>query len=165
MTLASIGIGSNLGDPQREVQAAIAWLARSYSLVKHSSMYRSAPLGFLEQPDFMNAVALIKTDIAPKKLLLEMLAYEKARGRQRSFTNAPRPVDLDLLLYGEMIIKEPDLIVPHPRMHERAFVLAPLLEIMPNALIPGKGMVRFFLDAVSPCQRLERLTHEPFDSH
>jgi len=96
---------------------------------------------------------------------MTMLDYEKKRGRKRIFAHAPRPIDLDLLLYDNAIIDEPDLVVPHPRMHERAFVLLPLLEVIPEVLIPGKGAASLYLDATLSCQRIERIDHEPLEHH
>ncbi len=162
---AVIGIGSNMGDSEAEIFQAIHWLGQCHRLICHSSLYRSAPLGGLDQDDFINAVAVIETEHAPQVLLMTMLDYEKKRGRKRIFTHAPRPIDLDLLLYDSAIIDEPDLVVPHPRMHERAFVLVPLLEIMPEAVIPGKGAASLYLDAPLSCQRIERINHEPLEHH
>jgi 2-amino-4-hydroxy-6-hydroxymethyldihydropteridine diphosphokinase len=162
---AVIGLGSNMGDPAAEVLQSIAWLGQCHRLVASSSLYRSAPIGFTKQAHLINAIAVLVTDASPGDLLRAMLAYEQGRGRQRTFPNASRPLDLDLLLYGENIIQTPRLIVPHPRMHERAFVLVPLLEIMPDLIIPGKGPARLYMDALSPCQHLERISHESFDHH
>jgi 2-amino-4-hydroxy-6-hydroxymethyldihydropteridine diphosphokinase len=102
-------------------------------------------MGYKNQPDFVNAVAEIETSLAPRKLLEELLAIETRFGRARTFPDAPRTLDLDLLLYGDRIIAEPGLTVPHPRMHERAFVLAPLAEIAPDAVVPVKGAVAALL--------------------
>src|SRR5688572_25557939 len=104
-----------------------------------SSLYASAPVGHAEQPDFVNAVAKIETALDPRPLLDALLAIERRRGRVREFPNAPRTLDLDILLYGELSVNEPGLNIPHPRMHERAFVMIPLAEIAPNAVIPGVG--------------------------
>ncbi|HYL25017.1 MAG TPA: 2-amino-4-hydroxy-6-hydroxymethyldihydropteridine diphosphokinase [Burkholderiales bacterium] len=141
MTLAYIGIGSNLEDPQAQVEHAFDELARlpRTRLSARSSLYRSAPVGYAAQPDFINAVAEIDTELAAHELLAELQSIEARHGRRRSFANAPRTLDLDLLLYGDARIDEPQLVVPHPRMHERAFVLRPLVEIAPHATIPGRG--------------------------
>jgi len=105
-------------------------------------------MGHADQPDFVNAVVMLDTDLAPHELLDALLEIEKAAGRERSFPNAPRLLDLDLLLYGDQIIGAPGLDVPHPRMHERAFVLAPLVEIAPDAVVPGHGRAVDLLRAV-----------------
>ena len=141
MHIAFIGLGSNLGDPESKVRQGIAALAElpQVQLVAASSLYRSAALGHADQPDFINAVAQLSTGLAPQALLAALLAIEKRFGRERSFRNAPRTLDLDVLLYDAQSIAEPGLAVPHPRMHERAFVLAPLLEIAPACAIPGMG--------------------------
>jgi 2-amino-4-hydroxy-6-hydroxymethyldihydropteridine diphosphokinase len=110
-------------------------------LVRRSSLYRNPPAGYLDQPEFVNAVARIETRLAPRDLLEQLLAIERAHGRVRDFPNAPRTLDLDILLYGERTVREPGLTIPHPRMLERAFVLVPLAEIAPDAVIPGGGRI------------------------
>lgn len=144
---AYIGLGSNLGDPENKVRQGIAALAESPQvlLVAASSLYRSAALGHADQPDFINAVAQLSTELAPQALLAALLAIEKHFGRVRSFRNAPRTLDLDLLLYDAQSVAGPGLVVPHPRMHERAFVLAPLVEIAPACVIPGIGPATHWL--------------------
>jgi len=141
MHTAFIALGSNLGDPEEKVRQGIAALAAlpQAQLLAASSLYRSAALGHADQPDFVNAVAQIATSLAPQALLAAMLAIEQRFGRERSFLNAPRTLDLDLLLYDAQTMAEPGLTLPHPRMHERAFVLAPLLQIAPACVIPGRG--------------------------
>jgi 2-amino-4-hydroxy-6-hydroxymethyldihydropteridine diphosphokinase len=139
---AFVGLGANLGEPEVQVRRAIEALAtlRDTRLLRASSLYRSAPIGYTDQPDFVNAVAEVETTLAPRALLEELLAIEAGFGRRRDFANAPRTLDLDLLLYGDAVITEPPgLAVPHPRMHQRAFVLAPLVEIAGNIVVPGKG--------------------------
>ena len=108
-------------------------------LARMSSLYRSAPVGYKEQPDFINAVAQIETALTPRMLLDELLAIERRHGRKRDFPNAPRTLDLDIVLYDEVVLHEPGLTIPHPRMHERAFVMLPLAEIAPDVMIPGRG--------------------------
>ena len=110
-------------------------------LVRGSSLYRNPPAGYLDQPEFVNAVAEIETRLAPRDLLEQLLAIERAHGRVRDFPNGPRTLDLDILLYGERTVREPKLTIPHPRMVERAFVLVPLSEIAPDAVVPGGGRV------------------------
>ena len=134
MTLAFVGIGSNLDDPRAQVLRAFEELEAlpHTRLVKKSSLYRSAPAGYAAQPDFVNAVAQLETGLPAERLLAELQAIELRHGRSRSFANAPRTLDLDLLLYGAAQLKTATLQVPHPRMRERAFVLKPLLEIAPQ---------------------------------
>jgi 2-amino-4-hydroxy-6-hydroxymethyldihydropteridine diphosphokinase len=134
VTIAYVGIGSNLDDPVRQVRQALDELERlpHTRLVKKSSLYRSAPLGYEKQPDFINAVAQLETGLPAERLLAELQEIEARHGRKRSFPNAPRTLDLDILLYGEASLALPALTIPHPRMHERAFVLKPLLEIAPE---------------------------------
>jgi 2-amino-4-hydroxy-6-hydroxymethyldihydropteridine diphosphokinase len=134
VTIAFVGIGSNLDEPRAHVLKALAELdALPHTrLVKRSSLYRSAPVGHAPQPDFINAVAQLETGLSAERLLAEMQQVEERHGRKRSFPNAPRTLDLDLLLYGNATLDLPQLKIPHPRMHERAFVLRPLLEIAPE---------------------------------
>lgn len=158
MIPAHIGIGANLGDPRARIAAAFEALAAlpDTTLLRSSSLYRTAPVGKTDQPDFCNATALIQTTLAPRALLDALLAIELEQGRERSIPNAPRTLDLDLLLYGNQVIAEPGLAVPHPRMHQRRFVLDPLVEIDPDCIIPGRGPARDWL-ARSLDQRVERL--------
>jgi 2-amino-4-hydroxy-6-hydroxymethyldihydropteridine diphosphokinase len=134
VTTAYVGVGSNLNDPRAQVLQAFTELdgLPHTRVVRKSSLYRSAPMGHAAQPDFVNAVAQVETGLPAERLLAELQAVEARRGRERSFPNAPRTLDLDLLLYGTARIASPALTVPHPRMHERAFVLKPLLEIAPQ---------------------------------
>jgi 2-amino-4-hydroxy-6-hydroxymethyldihydropteridine diphosphokinase len=110
-------------------------------LIKQSSLYQSAPFGYANQPDFINAVAEISTQLSPKNLLDALLNIEIEAGRERPFANAPRVLDLDILLYDNLILNTKKLTLPHPRMHERAFVLLPLAEIAPDLVIPNGGNV------------------------
>jgi 2-amino-4-hydroxy-6-hydroxymethyldihydropteridine diphosphokinase len=139
--VAYIALGANLGDPVRQVRAGLAALAAlpHTRLLRASSLYRSAPVGYLEQPDFVNAVAAVETRLAPRALLQALLAVERTHGRVRDFPNAPRTLDLDIVLYGARTVGEAGLTIPHPRMHERAFVMVPLAEIAPDAVVPGRG--------------------------
>ena len=156
--VAFIGLGSNLEDPQKQVLRALQALEDlpQSRLLAHSSLYRSAPVGYLEQPDFFNAVAQIETGLAPRELLDALLELEHECGRTREFRNAPRTLDLDILLYGDLQHHEHGLTVPHPQMHLRAFVLQPLLEIAPDCEIPGIGSAA---EALRQCadQQLERV--------
>jgi len=158
VTIAYVGIGSNLGEPAKQVESALEELGRirQTSLAARSSLYRSQPLGYAGQPDFVNAVAGLETSLEPVDLLRELQAIEARHGRRRSFANAPRTLDLDLLLHGQSVVHRPDLTVPHPRMHQRGFVLQPLTEIAPDIEIPGIGAARARLDACAD-QVVERI--------
>lgn len=158
MTPAYIGVGSNLDRPRAQVESALdelAQLPRSRAVAR-SSLYRSAPLGYEAQPEFINAVARVDTELSAAELLAELQAIEARHGRRRSFANAPRSLDLDLLLFGDARIGRPELTVPHPRMHERAFVLLPLIEIAPGAEIPGRGSAAALAAALAS-QKIERI--------
>jgi 2-amino-4-hydroxy-6-hydroxymethyldihydropteridine diphosphokinase len=148
--LAYIGLGSNLEAPDRQVCLAFAALAASpdMELVARSSLYLTAPIGDPHQPDFVNAVAQVRTALAPHDLLDLLLAIERGQGRVRGRANASRTLDLDILLYDDLSHADPKLHVPHPRAHQRAFVLYPLLEIAPDCVIPGRGLARDWLPAV-----------------
>jgi 2-amino-4-hydroxy-6-hydroxymethyldihydropteridine diphosphokinase len=148
VTVAFVGLGANLGEPQRQVQQAFRELdAIAHTrVVRTSSLYRSEPLGLADQPRFVNAVAQVETGLPAGRLLAELQAVEARHGRSRSFANAPRTLDLDLLLFGNAVLDVPGLKIPHPRMHERAFVLLPLLEIDPDVAIPGQGPARLLLE-------------------
>lgn len=145
MTRAAIGLGANLGDATATLREAIAALARlpATELLRASRLYRTPAWGRTEQPDFINAVALVETALPPRELLDALLVVERSFGRVRLDGErwGPRTLDLDLLLYGDQVIDEPGLRVPHPHLHERAFALLPLVEIAPNARIPGVGEV------------------------
>lgn len=158
MLSSFIGLGSNLGEPIAQLSAAFAALSRmpESRLAARSSLYRSAPVGVAAQADFFNAVARVETGLPPGALLDALQAIERSHGRVRPFPGAPRSLDLDLLLYGSQRIASERLTVPHPRMHERAFVLLPLLELDPDAQIPDRGAARDCLGSVSG-QRVERI--------
>lgn len=155
---AFIGLGSNLEDPHSQLQRAFAEIDRlpDTRLVARSSLYRSAPLGYADQPEFANAVAQIATALTPQVLLQALLEIERGHGRERTFRNAPRTLDLDILLYDDVQMHEHGLTLPHPQMHLRAFVLQPLLEIAPDCVIPGIGGAQ---QALRNCtdQQLEKL--------
>jgi len=148
--VATIGLGANLDDPASQLEQALTELDRlpGTRLVARSMLYASAPVGYVDQPDFVNAVAQVETTLAPRALLAALLDLEHRHGRERSFRNAPRTLDLDLLLYGDAHFHEHDLTLPHPRMTERAFVLMPLTEIAPDAHIPGVGPA---IDRLAAC--------------
>lgn len=155
---AYVALGANLGDPAAQLRRAMAELARlpESRLAACSSLYLSKPVGFLDQPDYVNAVAALGTKLTPRALLDALLDIEARHGRSRAFKNAPRTLDLDLLLYDGLVMHEPGLTLPHPRMLERAFVLAPLAEIAPDCVIPGQGTAAFNL-AKLDCTALARL--------
>lgn len=146
--IAFVGLGSNLKQPRAQVLRGLDELAAlpHTMLLAASSLYASAPLNYADQPDFVNAVAKIETALPVRDLLEALLAIEQSHGRQRGVRNGPRTLDLDLLLYAELQQHEPGLTIPHPRMHERAFVLLPLTEIAPDCVIPGRGLARDWLD-------------------
>jgi 2-amino-4-hydroxy-6-hydroxymethyldihydropteridine diphosphokinase len=158
VTLAYVGIGSNLGEPAGQVESAFEELGRirHTSLAARSSVYRSQPVGYADQPEFFNAVAALQTTLEPLELLRELQAIEARHGRRRSFSNAPRTLDLDLLLHGQAVVRSPELTVPHPRMHQREFVLKPLTEIAPDIEIPGVGAAKARLGACGD-QGVERI--------
>ena len=159
---AYIGIGSNLSDPLSQVHAGFAALAMLPESVieRVSSAYRSAPIGDPGQPDFINAVCRIATALSADNLMRNLLAIERERGRVRQGPKGgPRILDLDLLLYGQVESQSPDVILPHPRLHERAFVLYPLAEIEPDLVVPGYGAVKNLL-ATCTGQKIEKLEHK-----
>lgn len=135
---AFVALGANLGDPLATVRHALHTLAQTpgLRLVRASSLYRTAPFQ-ARGPDFINAVAELATSLSAPELLDTLQGIELAAGRERPFRNAPRTLDLDLLLYGSATIESSRLSVPHPRMHERAFVLVPLAEIAPDRVLPS----------------------------
>lgn len=154
-----VALGANLGDPIATVKAAILALRAlpDTQFIASSSLYRTAPVGLRHQPDFINAVVEVIA-VSPAPTFLNLLfAIEEDFGRRRSVRNAPRTLDLDLLLYGDMVSRDPELTLPHPRLHERAFVLAPLAEIAPRLMIPGRASVAELLRGCAD-QRIEKLS-------
>jgi 2-amino-4-hydroxy-6-hydroxymethyldihydropteridine diphosphokinase len=158
---AYIGLGANLGDARAQVEAAIAALAATpgVRLIARSSLYRTAPVD-AGGPDYVNAAAAIDTALEPHALLQGLQAIENRFGRERPYRNAPRTLDLDLLLYGDLQSADPVLTLPHPRLHLRAFVLRPLAELAPELQLPGLGALRALLPTVAD-QRVERLEDQP----
>ena len=154
---AFIGLGANLGNAAATIAAAFDALAQlpQSRLVARSSLYRSQAVD-ADGPDYVNAVARVDTALSPRQLLDALLRIESEHGRERPHRNAPRTLDLDLLLHGERAIDEPGLVVPHPRLHLRAFALLPLAEIAPALEVPGHGPVSRLLVAVAG-QRIDRL--------
>ena len=159
---AYIALGANLDDPVAYVEAGIEALSGlpGTRLIARSSLYRTAPVGCGPQPDYINAVACIATQLPASELLTALLAIEARHGRRRDTPLAARTLDLDLLLYGTQEIRRPELTVPHPRMHLRAFVIVPLAEIAPDCPIPGRCTAAAWLPAVVT-QRIERLGDRP----
>ncbi|MEJ2175064.1 MAG: 2-amino-4-hydroxy-6-hydroxymethyldihydropteridine diphosphokinase [bacterium] len=156
--VAFIGIGSNLDGPRAQVLAAFDALDTlpQTRVTGRSPLYRSAPLGGPPQPDYVNAVARVETALEPQALLAALLAIEARHGRARGAVDAPRTLDLDLLLYDAAKCDQPELRLPHPRMHQRRFVLAPLVDLEPAAWIPGHGAAAGLLAACA-AQPLERM--------
>ena len=161
MTRAAVGLGSNLDHPRRQLARAVRALARlpRTRVLAVSPNYVSAPVGTSgPQPDYVNAVALLDTALSARALLQRLLAIERRQRRRRDPrgpAKAPRTLDLDLLLFGRRRVRVPGLAVPHPRMHERAFVLRPLADVAPAATIPGRGLARRALSGVRR-QRIAR---------
>jgi 2-amino-4-hydroxy-6-hydroxymethyldihydropteridine diphosphokinase len=158
--IAYIGLGSNQEDPERQLRSALSGLSnlRETRLLRQSGIYRSAPWGVAEQPDFLNAVAEIETRLSARELLGSLLDIEKQAGRMRNGPRwGPRSIDLDLLDYAGQHIDEDGLVVPHPRMAERAFVLLPLAELASSLEIPGIGRVSRLLDGIdaTACTRID----------
>jgi 2-amino-4-hydroxy-6-hydroxymethyldihydropteridine diphosphokinase len=142
-----IGLGSNMHDPIQQIQLAYQEIddLNNTSLIKVSSFYATAPVGYVEQPEFINAVIEINTTLSPQELLQSLLDIEARHERVREIKDGPRTLDLDILLFNEWRLDEPNLAIPHPRAHKRAFVLHPLFEIAPNLYIPGEGYVKDFM--------------------
>jgi dihydropteroate synthase len=145
----AIGLGSNLGNRRKHLDGAVAALADVGAVIAVSSYYETAPIGGPGQADYLNGVALVETDLDPGRVLEFLLDVEHVHGRQRRERNGPRTLDLDLLLYGDRVINEPDLTVPHPRMTERRFVLEPLVEVWPDATLPDGTTIADLLPGVA----------------
>lgn len=162
---AYIGLGANLGDARATVQAAVQAIAAlpGTRLVARSQDWRSAPVQ-AQGPDFVNAVVAVDTTLRPRDLLTALWGIEQAHGRLRPYPNAPRTLDLDLLLHGRHVLNTPDLTLPHPRMHERAFVLRPLVQLDPAVTIPGRGAVAGLLATVTG-QQVEPMPDSPLAVH
>jgi 2-amino-4-hydroxy-6-hydroxymethyldihydropteridine diphosphokinase len=136
-----IGLGSNLENPQKKIKDAIQLINKidDVTINLTSSLYETPPVGFLDQPNFINAVVQISSTINYNELLIKLFDIERIFGRIRKEKNGPRTLDLDILLFDDLILESESLIIPHPRMHERLFVLIPLLEISPAIIIPKYG--------------------------
>lgn len=145
---AYVGLGSNLGDREATIRAALDALdaAPQTSVAAVSTLRETAPVGLLDQPEFLNGVAALETELGPRALLDALLAVERSLGRTRDGPRfGPRTIDLDLLLYEDERVDEPGLRVPHPRLHERLFVLEPLHELDPGLVVPGLGPLETLL--------------------
>ena len=155
--IAYVGLGANLGDARAALASAQADLAAlpDTTLLRVSSVWRTAPIES-SGPDYLNAVVELRTALAPLALLHRLQAIELAHGRERPYRNAPRTLDLDLLVVEGLTLDTPELTLPHPRAHERAFVLAPLAELAPALMMPGRGRVSDLL-ATTTDQPIERL--------
>lgn len=144
MAIAYIALGSNLQQPAQQVTRAFKVIAEmpSTTMLKQSSLYKTAPVGYDNQPDFINAVAMVETALTPEAMMQHLLAIEHQFGRERPFPNAPRILDLDLLLYDNISMQTPLLTLPHPRMQSRGFVMLPLAEIANDLSLPsGESVV------------------------
>jgi len=156
---AYVGLGSNLESPRQQIASALAALGAlpGTSMQRCSSLYRSAPVGYAAQPDFVNAVACLNTALSPRELLDALLAIEGEHGRTRGVRNGPRTLDLDLLLHGDASLDEAGLQVPHPRLTERAFVVVPLAEIAPALMLADGRTVIDLATKLAAVQRIERM--------
>ena len=145
---AIVALGSNIGEPKENLDLAIALLREATEVVTVSSYYQTKPVGFLDQPDFLNAVCLIESDLPALDLLQMLHGIEKAMGRERLIQWGPRTIDLDLIQYGALLSSADELKLPHPRAHERKFVLEPWLEIEPDAILLTHGKVSELLKSL-----------------
>jgi len=159
MPKAFIAFGSNLNEPANQIRRAFQAIEKlpETQIVKQSSLYKTAPVGYDNQPDFINAVAEVATELSPENLMEALLKIEQDFGRERPFPNAPRVLDLDLLLYDDLILHTEILTLPHPRMHLRGFVLLPLAEIAPDLHLAQHGNV-VKLAEIYKTQEIEKLT-------
>ncbi len=139
MPIAYLGLGSNLGDRRANLSAATTGLPPAASLLRASSIYQTEPWGYLEQPAFLNQVLEVETSLSPADLLAALKRLEASLGRQATFRYGPRLIDLDILLYDQLVIDQPDLVIPHPQLAQRAFVLVPLAELAPGLIHPLLG--------------------------
>jgi 2-amino-4-hydroxy-6-hydroxymethyldihydropteridine diphosphokinase len=161
VAIVYLGLGGNLGDRRANLRAALARLAPAAVVRAVSSLYETEPVGYRPQPDFLNAVARVETALSPWHLLEHLLAIEQALGRQRRFRDAPRPIDLDILFFDDLTMDEEGLVIPHPRLAERAFVLIPLVELAPDLGHPWLGRPVGELLAALPAAEAVRRVEGP----
>jgi 2-amino-4-hydroxy-6-hydroxymethyldihydropteridine diphosphokinase len=159
--LVLIGLGGNTGEPPRTLATAVEALRGILGEVRTSALYRTAPVGFADQPDFANLVVRGWTTLVPLELLRALQEVEQRLGRRRSFRNAPRAVDLDLLAYGDLVVDSAELVLPHPRLHERAFVLVPLRDVAPEWRHPISGRNAAEMLETAPPARVEPWPADP----
>jgi 2-amino-4-hydroxy-6-hydroxymethyldihydropteridine diphosphokinase len=145
---AVIALGSNLGNRELYIDSAVAELAKVIEITHLSTNHETDPVGGPEQPKYLNAIAIAETDLDPRELLIIMLEIENRLGREREVHWGPRTIDLDLIVFGDEVIDSEVLVLPHPRAHERKFVLEPWLEIDPDAYIPGIGEIESILQRI-----------------
>jgi len=145
---AVIALGSNLGNRELYIDSAVAELAKIIEITRLSTNHETDPVGGPEQPKYLNAIAIAETELDPRELLIVMLEIENKLGRKREVHWGPRTIDLDLIVFGDEIIDSETLVLPHPRAHERKFVLEPWLEIEPDAYIPGIGEIENILQRI-----------------
>lgn len=156
-----LGLGSNIGERQHNLSRAVELLSLQVHVEQISSFYETEPVGYQNQPRFLNAALRVTTSLTPQGLLFQAKEVERALGRVPSFPNAPRPIDIDILFYDRLIIDSPDLTIPHPRLEERAFVLVPLAEIAPNLVHPVSGRkVREMRDKVAGLEGVKKWKQE-----
>jgi 2-amino-4-hydroxy-6-hydroxymethyldihydropteridine diphosphokinase len=159
-----LGLGSNLGERHINLCIAVQLLSPQVNVEMISSFYETEPVGYLNQPRFINAVLKGTTSLSPRILLAQAKEVERILGRMPGFPNAPRPIDIDIIFYGDVVIDSPDLIVPHPRLEERAFVLVPLAEIAPDLVHPVNGKkVTKMLEKVGGLNGVKRWKQEARD--
>lgn len=163
--IAHVALGGNMDKPADRLDRVFSELDRlpQSRLLRASSLYRTAPVGYLDQPDFINAVAVLETSLSPHALMHELLEMENHHGRVRTVKDGPRTLDLDLLLYGGRSLDYPHLQLPHPRMHQRAFVLAPLVEADPHCVIPGHGRAETLLAQLADRNDVQWLRNAALD--
>jgi len=155
-TTIYLGLGANLGDRHRNMSKAIDMMSNSVQVKRVSPYYETEPVGYARQPRFLNAVCQATTTLPPKELLAFLKGIEGALGREPSFAKASRPIDIDILFYGDRVMRSPDLTIPHPRIEERAFVLVPLAELAPELVHPVSG--RTVRDILTGLGRIDGVT-------
>ncbi|MDO9465975.1 MAG: 2-amino-4-hydroxy-6-hydroxymethyldihydropteridine diphosphokinase [Thiobacillus sp.] len=166
MSRAFVSLGGNVNGPAARLLAVMGEFDSlpHTRLLRASSLYRTAPVGYADQPDFINAAVLLETGLSPDALMDELLAMEAHHGRVRHVRNGPRTLDLDLLLYDGLILdSDPALIVPHPRLHQRSFVLTPLVEIEPECVLPRHGRAASLLESMTDRDEVRRIDFPGLD--